>query len=353
MNPRDGSYMLRFALDCNGQSELTSQAGSDVGVSLQRERTVESRFLCQDMSRILDTIIAGDCLEILKRIPDDCVDLVVTSPPYADRRSKVYGGIKPDQYVQWFLPIADELRRVLRPTGSFILNIKEVVVGGERHTYVIDLILAMRKRGWLWTEEYIWHKKNCYPGKWPNRFRDSWERCLHFTKQKRFAMYQEAVMVPMGDWRHSRLRTLSETDRVRDNSHVNSGFGKNVSNWVGREMAYPTNVLHMATECGNKNHSATFPVALPAWFIGLFTKPGDLVLDPFVGSGTTAVAAEQLRRHYIGIDINAEFCQIAKDRLQPRLREEPTNAHNGRRRTRSTHQEMSLFVLPAADSSTR
>lgn len=211
-----------------------------------------------------DTIILGDCRRVLEKSQKESVDLVVTSPPYADRRSRVYGGIEPDRYVKWFTPVADGLYRVLKPAGSFVLNIKEVVVNGERHTYVIELILEMRKRGWLWTEEYAWHKKNCYPGKWPNRFRDAWERCLHFTKQRNFSMYQEAVMVPMGDWRRSRLRNLSETDRVRDNSHVNSGFGKKIQNWVGRDRAYPSNVLHIATECGNKNHSAAFPVTLPA-----------------------------------------------------------------------------------------
>jgi site-specific DNA-methyltransferase (adenine-specific) len=72
--------------------------------------------------------------------------------------------------------------RVLKPTGTFILNIKEKVVNGERSTYAIELILAMKKQGWLWTEELIWHKKNCYPGKWPNRFRDAWERLLQFNK---------------------------------------------------------------------------------------------------------------------------------------------------------------------------
>jgi site-specific DNA-methyltransferase (cytosine-N4-specific) len=304
-------------------------------------------------ARTLDQIIAGSSLEILKEFPERSVDLVVTSPPYADRRAKVYGGVKPDKYVDWFLPITDELKRVLKPTGSFVLNIKEIVVDGQRSTYVLELILAMQKRGWFWTEEYAWHKKNCYPGKWPNRFRDAWERCLHFTTQKKFAMYQEAVMVPMGDWRHSRLKNLSETDRTRDNSHVSSGFGKNISNWVGRDMAYPSNVLHLATECGNKNHSATFPVALPAWFIRLFTKPNDLVLDPFVGAGTTAVAAKELGRHYIGIDISRDFCEIARKRVQSAEREKLGKVNTKRRKNRGTHQEMSLFVLSAANSGAR
>ncbi len=258
-----------------------------------------------------DEVIHGDCLDVMQRMPAGIVDLIVTSPPYADSRRNTYGGIHPDDYVAWFLPIAAEMKRVLKDDGSFILNIKERVFAGERHTYVIELILALKQQGWLWTEEYIWHKRNCSPGKWPNRFRDAWERCLQFNKQKKFRMYQEAVMVPMGDWAKTRLKSLGDNDRVRFNSQVGSGFGKNVSNWIGREMAYPTNVLHLATECGNKNHSAAFPKELPAWFIKLLTKESDLVLDPFAGSGTSCVAASELNRRYLGIEQKDEYFQLA------------------------------------------
>ncbi len=264
----------------------------------------------------LDEIICGDCKDVLEKFPDDCIDLIVTSPPYADSRKKTYGGIHPDDYVKWFLPRTEQFLRVLKPTGTFILNIKEKVVDGERHTYVIELIMEMRRQGWLWTEEFCWHKKNCYPGKWPNRFRDAWERCIQFNKQKKFNMNQEAVMVPMGNWAKTRLKRLSETDKRRDESKVESGFGKNVSNWLGRDKVYPTNVLHMATECNNRNHSATFPEDLPRWFIKLFTKPGDVVLDPFIGSGTTAVAAMNLNRHYVGIDVLEEYCELARSATQ-------------------------------------
>jgi len=259
----------------------------------------------------------GDCEEILKMLPDNSVDLIFTSPPYADQRKKTYGGIHPDDYVDWFLPKAEQMLRVLKPTGTFILNIKEKVVNGERSTYVLELIIEMRKQGWLWTEEFIWHKKNCYPGKWPNRFRDTWERLLQFNKQKKFNMYQEEVMVPMGDWAKSRLKKLSETDKKRDESKVGSGFGKNISNWLNREMAYPTNVLHLATECSNKKHSAAFPESLPEWFIKLFTQVGDCVLDPFMGSGTTNIVANRMRRNSIGIELIPEYYEMVKAQISP------------------------------------
>jgi DNA modification methylase len=275
---------------------------------LKTSKTEEFSFLNQ--------IICGDSLEVLQRMPERSVNLIVTSPPYADQRKKTYGGVHPDKYVEWFLPIAAELKRVLTDDGTFILNIKEKVLDGERHTYVLELILSLKKQGWLWTEEYMWHKRNTTPGKWSNRFRDSWERCLQFNNQRKFKMFQDDVMVPMGDWAEKRLKNLSENDSKRFNSQVGSGFGKDISKWVGREMAYPTNVLHLASECSNRNHSAAFPESLPTWFIKLFSEAGDVVLDSFSGSGTTCVVAKQLSRNYVGIELNEDYCKIASDRIE-------------------------------------
>ncbi len=267
--------------------------------------------------KITTDLYLGDAKTELKKIRDNSVDLIFTSPPYADQRKQTYGGIHPDNYAEWFLPISKQLFRVLKHTGTFVLNIKEKVVEGERSTYVLELILQMKKQGWLWTEEFIWHKKNSYPGKWPNRFRDSWERLLQFNKDKKFNMYQEEVMVPMGNWKKTRLRKLSETDKIRDESKVGSGFGKNISNWIDREKAFPTNVLHLATECNNKNHSAAFPQELPEWFIKLFTKEGDVVLDPFMGSGTTNFVAKRMKRNSIGIEIIPEYYDMVKREIDP------------------------------------
>ena len=268
-----------------------------------------------NLNKYVDHLFKGDCTEVLKTLPNGSVDLIVTSPPYADNRKGTYGGVPVKRYVEWFLPISEQLRRVLKPDGSFILNIKERVVQGERGVYVYELVMAMRNQGWRWTEEYVWHKKNTHPGKWPNRFRDLWEHCYHFTKSSKFRMYQDAVKVPIGTWAEKRLANLSETDKIRDESRTRSGFGKNVSNWVGRDTVYPGNVLHLATESSNVNHSATFPVDLPAWFIKLFTKEGELVLDPFMGSGTTAIAALRLGRHFVGVELSDQYHGVALERI--------------------------------------
>lgn len=268
------------------------------------------------MHDITTKILLGDSKDVLKTLDDNSIDLIVTSPPYADRRKNTYGGIAPEKYVEWFLPTSEQLLRVLKPTGTFILNIKEKADRGERNVYVLELILALRKQGWLWTEEFVWHKKNCYPGKWPNRFRDAWERLLQFNKTKNFNMYQESVMMPVGDWASGRLKNLSTTDKIRDNSKSGSGFGKNVSNWLGRNKVYPTNVVQFATVCNNKNHSAPFPKELPEWFIKLFTKKYDWVLDPFLGSGTTTEVAQRMERNSIGIEIMPEYVEMAKAKIK-------------------------------------
>ena len=247
----------------------------------------------------------GDCLEIMKLMPDDYVDLIVTSPPYADARSHTYGGISPYEYVEWFCLRAEQMRRVLKPTGSFVLNIKEKAVDGERHTYVLDLILAMKREvGFRWVEEYIWHKTTSAPGKWKYRFRDAWERIIHFSKAKDFKMNQDAVKVPIGGWKDTRLKNMSDNDRERRNSATKSGIGRRIAAWEGKDLVYPSNVIHKSPIAHNTGHSAAYPEWLPEFFIKLFTDEGDIVLDPFMGSGTTYRVSESLGRIPVGIEIN-------------------------------------------------
>lgn len=131
-------------------------------------------------------------------------------------------------------------------------------------------------------------------------------------------MYQDSVMIPVGKWAGSRLKNLSSKDKEgRRNSSTKSGFGVDLTKVVDRDMVYPSNVLHMPSETGNKNHPAAFPEVLPRFFIKLFTKPGDLVVDPFCGSGTTGVAADSLKRDYLGIDTNEDYLRGADYRISP------------------------------------
>jgi site-specific DNA-methyltransferase (adenine-specific) len=287
-------------------------------------------------------LLAGDSRSVLQTLDPDSVDLIMTSPPYGKARQASYGGVDPDRYVEWFLPISEQLLRTLKPSGTFILNIKEGCHNGERHPYVLELILALRQQGWLWTEEFIWHKKHCYPGKWPNRFRDAWERILQFNKSRSFAMYQDAVKVPatattltryqrFGS--HPQLQVVSGsgsrlTRRVanceRTESRTGTRFAVRASGFIGRTFVNPSNVLHLAVETRNPGHSAPFPESLPDWFIRLFTKTGDVVLDPFMGSGTTNAVAKRLGRHSIGIDQMASYVAVAQRRLANTHQQETT-----------------------------
>lgn len=260
-------------------------------------------------------VLEGDCKDELKHIENNSIQLIMTSPPYADARRHTYGGIAPDKYVEWFLERSGEFMRVLKPSGTFILNIKEKVVNGERHTYVLELILALRKQGWLWTDEYIWHKKNAMPGKWSNRFRDGWERLLQFNKSRKFDMYQDEVRRPPTEWTQTRLKTLSEKDKVRRTSSTGSNFGKNLSNWVDRETVYPDNVLYLAGETRNKGHSAVYPITIPDFFIKLYSTGNDTVLDPFAGSGTTLVSALNHGRTAIGVEILPDNVRLIHERI--------------------------------------
>lgn len=249
----------------------------------------------------LNTINYGDAFQLIRDLPDASVDLIFTSPPYAQQRKNTYGGVPAAQYVDWFMPMSAELYRVLKPTGSFVMNLKEHCEQGERSIYVLELILALKQAGWKWTEEYIWHKSTSFPGYWPNRLRDAWERLLHFTKQKKFAMYQDSVKKPIGDW--AKNWKPRAKDYQRDYNATQSGFSRVRAAWEGKDTVLPDNVLYEAPVSSNKGHSAVMPEAIAEFFVKLFTTQDDLVLDPFAGSGTTLRVAHALGRQSVGFEI--------------------------------------------------
>lgn len=259
-------------------------------------------------------VFYGDSRVILKDFKEQA-DLIVTSPPYADARHKHYDSVHPDKFVDWFLTFHEPFFHTLKPTGSFVLNIKDKVVNGVRHRYVWKTIEALSDLGWFAIDDYIWHKTNPMPGRWPNRLRDGWEYCFHLSKSKKPYFNADEVRQPIGDWVESRLKNLGQNDLSRHNSTNNSGFGRDISKWVGKKTVLPSNVLNLAVVGKNKGHPAVFPVELPSFFINLLCPPNGLVIDPFGGSGTTGVAALSLGRNSILIDNNKTYYEKALERL--------------------------------------
>ena len=256
-------------------------------------------------------ILHGDCETVLADQPSQSIHLIMTSPPYSAQRTKQYRGVPPDQYVSWFLSKSQQFKRVMTSDGSLVINIKEHVTRGERSTYVLELILALKQQGWRWVEEYCWHKKTTFPGKWPNRFKDAFERCLHFTLNPVFKMNREAVMIPAGQDMYKKYINVPNLSNKRMKPKSGTSFGHTDANFANRTMVYPSNVLHLSPACFFKGgHPAAFPLALPTWFIQLFTNEGDTVLDPFAGSGTTLQAAYNLHRHSIGIDSHQPYIDL-------------------------------------------
>jgi site-specific DNA-methyltransferase (adenine-specific) len=267
------------------------------------------------MALLKTEVYLGDAREVLKEFPDQYFNLIVTSPPYADARNKHYDSISPDEYVNFILSFHEQFWRVLNGEGSFVLNIKDRVVNGVRHRFAWHTIEAFAEKGWLCIDDYIWVKPNAMPGYWPNRLRDEWEYCFHMAKNQSFSMYQDAVSQPIGDWADKRLAKLTGKSNGRHNSENNSGFGRDLRKWVGKESVLPGNTIKVPLVGKNMGHPAAFPVGLPDFFIKLFTKSGDNILDPFAGSGSTGVAAEELNRNVVLIDNKEDYFQTMRSRL--------------------------------------
>lgn len=273
-----------------------------------RQQTISNNFTTC-------TVICDDSREVLKEFVGR-VDLIVTSPPYADARHKHYDSIHPEKFTDWFMTFHEPFYNALKPNGSLVINIKDKVVDGVRHRYVWKTMEALSKHGWYAIDDYLWHKPNPMPGRWPTRLRDGWEYCFHLSKSKRPYFDPDSVRKPIGDWAEGRLARLGKNDLSRHNSVNQSGFGRDISKWTGKKTVLPSNVLSIALVGKNKGHPAVFPVELPSFFIRLLSPVGGLVVDPFSGSGTTGVAALLLGRESILIDNNPKYFDEAIKRLR-------------------------------------
>jgi site-specific DNA-methyltransferase (adenine-specific) len=293
-------------------------------------------------------VICGDSRKVLADYAGK-VDLIVTSPPYADARRNHYDSIHPDKFVKWFLTFHEPFFNALKPAGSLVLNIKDKVVDGVRHRYVWQTIEALSAHGWFAIDDYLWHKPNPMPGYWPTRLSDGWEYCFHLSKSPRPYFNSDAVRKPIGDWVGSRLTKLGKNDLTRQNSGNASGFGRDISKWIGKETVLPSNVISLALVGKNRGHPAVFPVDLPLFFIKLLCPPDGLVVDPFAGSGTTGLAAISQNRRCLLIDNNASYCQVAQRRLSEEANIPKSNGRYPDHKNNG-HEQVALLDAPQSSS---
>ncbi len=284
----------------------------------------------------------GDSLHLLKMIPDESVNLVVTSPPYALHFKKEYGNAEKHEYVDWFMPFAAEIRRILKPDGSFVLNIGGSYNKGAptRSVYHFKLLLSLvETTGFFLAQELFWYNpaKMPAPAEWVTvrrvRVKDSVEYIWWLSKTEWPKASNLGVLRPYSpDMIRLNARKVRQT--TRPSGHViRSGFDKidaggSIPPNVIEEEALPDDMLRVGNnsandkytlrckEAGVKIHPARFPPALPEFFIKLLTESGDVVVDPFAGSNTTGAVAESQERRWLSIEMNEDYLSASKFRFE-------------------------------------
>jgi site-specific DNA-methyltransferase (adenine-specific) len=258
------------------------------------------------------TMLQGDCSEKLKELPNQCIDLIVTSPPYANQREGKYEGVPAEEYVAWFLPIARQLKRILKPSGSFFLNIKPHCEGGERLLYVADLIIALKREiGFSFIDEYCWYK-SASPRRKSFRLKNAWEPVYHFALGKNFINH-EAIKVKSNSTFANKRGTTSYDKRTG-----NVGGYHDIADQVPG-FTDPDNILYFPTSLLVKDkfpHPAKFPRELVDFLIKGFCPDDGTVLDPFMGSGTVALSSLLLGRRCYGVELEPAFLEMTLERLR-------------------------------------
>jgi len=269
----------------------------------------------------LNKVYEGDCMKLSKQMPDEHIDLVVTSPPYADTVS--YGSgvnvFHPDNYSDWILPLFEESSRFLKKTGSFILNINDRILNGSRSIYVMETVIdIVRKTDLKLFDRYIWHKKSTLPVHGDRRFNDRVEYIFHFVRDvKNFKSNMDDVRVPYKDISLRRFKNkMHGNDKVNEDGTTSlSDRGESKANVIGTK---PTTVFQFDTCSALRgiDHPAPFHPQIPNFFIKWLTDEDDVVLDPFMGGGTTAESAMKLNRKWIGMELNPKYIEMSNKRLK-------------------------------------
>jgi DNA modification methylase len=264
----------------------------------------------------LNKIYQGDSIDLMKKLESNSIDLVITSPPYSTLKTYIdNNGVNSDDYVDWFIPYCKEIERVLKRTGSFILNINDKVDNGFRHPYVFDLISRLHKETNLkMFERLFWNKMKGLPNR--SRFGDRVEFIFWFAKEKGFYFNIDEMRTPYSENSIQRMKNPLKKRFARNEENKNSNEYKD---WNPNPLgALPTTLVNISSESKRiaDNHVAVYPLELVNYFIKGSTKPGDVVLDPFMGTGTTGLSATNLGRNYIGFEMQQDYIDIANSRIR-------------------------------------
>jgi len=265
-------------------------------------------------ARTRTQLIHGDCFTQIKTLKDASIDLVITSPPYADMKTYVdFKGIPPDEYVDWIMPLIHDIYRVLKPNGSFILNINDKVVQRFRHPYVFDLVSRIHKdTQFKMFERLFWNKMKGLPV--PNRFGDRVEFVFWFVKGRDFTFDIDAMRTPYTAGSEDRMKSTIPDRFVRTETSTNTKRKA----WIPNEKgAMPSTLVNICSETRRQadTHIAVFPEALVKYFLLGCTRENDTVLDPFMGTGTTAVVCKKHNRTCIGFEAQKSYVDVANERL--------------------------------------
>lgn len=291
------------------EAQEDEEIPADPGAQIDRAEELQEKWGVQvgDIWQIGEhLVICGDCRgaatwqRLLSAAGADKVNGVFTSPPYAEQRKKQYGGVPVAEYVEWWGAVQSNAREHLAGDGSFFVNIKPHCEKGERVLYVFDLVLAMKRRwGWRFVDEFC-RLVQTTPGKWPNRFKNGFEPVYHFS----FIDFK---------FRPGNVSWRGESFRADGKTHYDgkSAIRGITDRFEGQVL--PSNVVE--ARAGEGNHPAVFSVALPAFFVKAYSDKGDTWLDPFLGSGTTIVAAHQNERRGLGIERLEKYVAVTLERL--------------------------------------
>jgi len=288
-------------------------------------------------------LVCGDCRDhatVLRLFDGKQANLAITSPPYATQReydpASGFKPVPPDEYSDWYRDTAANIAAILIADGSYFLNIKEHADDGERSLYVKDLVIAHRRQwGWRFVDEFCWRKTdNGVPGGWGNRFKNAWEPVFHFCRQPDIKFRPKAVghvSEDCFDYSPNNPQSTSGSGLLGTGARGSAAGEPGAADEDGRftGIARPSNVVEVKSESGQGSHSAPFPRALVEFFVKAFSDAGDIVFDPFLGSGTTMAAAHVLGRTGYGLEISPAYCDVILRRMANLAGEEPVLSGTG------------------------